>query len=146
MIELKKVSFRYGSDSGSGSGSEDGRAQKEASLTDVSLTVRDGEFILLTGPSGCGKSTMLRIIAGFEKPTTGELYFDDKLVCGGKTFVPPEKLHDAVLQWLPPEKRQSAAPIAQKAARIFSIERHVAEITGIYKNIAYVNNGYPLEH
>ena len=51
----------------------------------------DGEFITLLGPSGCGKTTMLRMIAGFEKPTEGEIYIDRQLVSGGKTFVPPEK-------------------------------------------------------
>ena len=51
----------------------------------------DGEFITLLGPSGCGKTTILRMIAGFEIPTTGEIWIDDRLVSGGKTFVPPEK-------------------------------------------------------
>ena len=49
----------------------------------------DKEFITLLGPSGCGKTTMLRMIAGFERPTTGEIKIDDKVVSGLDVFVPP---------------------------------------------------------
>jgi ABC-type Fe3+/spermidine/putrescine transport system ATPase subunit len=42
-------------------------------LSDVSLDVYDGEFITLLGPSGCGKTTLLRIVAGFERPTQGRV-------------------------------------------------------------------------
>ena len=49
----------------------------------------DREFITLLGPSGCGKTTMLRMIAGFEKPTTGEIRINDVVVSSADKFVPP---------------------------------------------------------
>lgn len=47
---------------------------------DFSLEIRDKEFIVFVGPSGCGKSTTLRMIAGLEEITSGELYIDNELV------------------------------------------------------------------
>lgn len=49
-------------------------------VDDVSLTIHDKEFLVLLGPSGCGKTTLLRMIAGLEEPTAGEIYIDDELV------------------------------------------------------------------
>ena len=46
-------------------------------LSDFSLDISDGEFVVLVGPSGCGKSTTLRILAGLEEPTSGRVYIDD---------------------------------------------------------------------
>ena len=60
-------------------------------LDDFNAKFENGEFITLLGPSGCGKTTMLRIIAGFEKPTSGTVSFDDRVVSSDKVFLPPEK-------------------------------------------------------
>ncbi|WP_271397459.1 ABC transporter ATP-binding protein [Salinicoccus roseus] len=49
-------------------------------VDDFNLEIHDGEFIVLVGPSGCGKSTTLRMIAGLEEITGGELYINDSLV------------------------------------------------------------------
>ncbi|MBI2467361.1 MAG: sn-glycerol-3-phosphate ABC transporter ATP-binding protein UgpC [Candidatus Rokubacteria bacterium] len=49
-------------------------------VRDVSLTIKDQEFIVLVGPSGCGKSTTLRMIAGLEEITSGEIYIGERLV------------------------------------------------------------------
>lgn len=46
----------------------------------INLDIRDQEFIVLVGPSGCGKSTTLRMIAGLEEISSGELYIGDKLM------------------------------------------------------------------
>ena len=49
-------------------------------VKDFNLEIEDKEFIIFVGPSGCGKSTTLRMIAGLEEISKGELYIDDKLV------------------------------------------------------------------
>ena len=49
-------------------------------VSDFNLEIEDKEFIILVGPSGCGKSTTLRMIAGLEEISDGELYIDDRLV------------------------------------------------------------------
>ncbi|MDX1763964.1 MAG: sn-glycerol-3-phosphate ABC transporter ATP-binding protein UgpC [bacterium] len=51
-----------------------------AALNHVSMTVHDGEFVVLVGPSGCGKSTLLRVIAGLEPLTDGEIRLNGKLM------------------------------------------------------------------
>ncbi|ATW23847.1 ABC transporter ATP-binding protein [Candidatus Formimonas warabiya] len=49
-------------------------------VRDFSLEIKDQEFLILVGPSGCGKTTVLRMIAGLEEISSGELYIDDRLV------------------------------------------------------------------
>ncbi|HRS21841.1 MAG TPA: NHLP bacteriocin export ABC transporter permease/ATPase subunit [Clostridia bacterium] len=62
-IEVSHVSFRY---------REDGPLV----LKDVSFEIKEGDYVALVGTSGCGKSTLFRILLGFEKPETGEIYYD----------------------------------------------------------------------
>jgi spermidine/putrescine transport system ATP-binding protein len=63
-VELREVSKHFGS---------------VVAVDRVSLSIQDGEFFSLLGPSGCGKTTTLRLIAGFELPTAGEVYIGGKL-------------------------------------------------------------------
>jgi iron(III) transport system ATP-binding protein len=49
-------------------------------VKDASLTVEPGEFVCFLGPSGCGKTTLLRIITGFEQPTSGNVIYDGKII------------------------------------------------------------------
>lgn len=58
-------------------------------LYDLNLEVRNGEFLTLLGPSGCGKTTLLRLISGFEEPTTGHVFINGKDVSG----LPPHLRH-----------------------------------------------------
>ena len=62
-------------------------------IKNLDLQIADKEFTTLLGPSGCGKTTILRMIAGLETPTSGEIYFDDKCVFTDKKGIniPPEK-------------------------------------------------------
>ncbi|CAB49105.1 ABC transporter ATP-binding protein [Pyrococcus abyssi] len=62
-------------------------------VKELSLEIKDGEFLVLLGPSGCGKTTTLRMIAGLEEPTIGQIYIDDKLVADPEKgiFVPPKE-------------------------------------------------------
>lgn len=62
-------------------------------LKDVDLTINDGEFMTLLGPSGCGKTTTLRVIAGLEKPQSGIITLDDRVIVNTaeQYFEPPSK-------------------------------------------------------
>ncbi len=65
-VELKNISKIY--------------EGKSKAVDNVSLKINDKEFVVIVGPSGCGKSTTLRMVAGLEEITSGELFIDGKLV------------------------------------------------------------------
>lgn len=68
LVNVSKIYQGYGTD------------DEVRAVDDVSLTVEPGEFITLLGPSGCGKTTALRIIAGFELASFGDVYIGDRKV------------------------------------------------------------------
>jgi len=70
MVELRNVTKRFGD---------------FTAVDRIDLTIRQGEFLTLLGPSGCGKTTLLRMISGFETPTSGRVLLDDRDV----TALPP---------------------------------------------------------
>jgi ABC-type sugar transport system ATPase subunit len=64
-IELRKLRKQFG---------------QVVAVKDIDVDIADGEFVVFVGPSGCGKTTTLRMIAGFEDPTAGEIRIDGKIV------------------------------------------------------------------
>ncbi len=72
IIEIRNVSKRFG---------------KVTAVDNISLDIRRGEFFVLLGPSGCGKTTLLRMIAGFEMPTSGQILIDGQDMAG----IPPNQ-------------------------------------------------------
>ncbi|MBL7006756.1 MAG: ABC transporter ATP-binding protein [Spirochaetia bacterium] len=65
QIRLNNITKRFG---------------KAIAVDDLTIEIGDGEFVTLLGPSGCGKTTTLRMIAGLETPTDGDIYIDDVCV------------------------------------------------------------------
>src|SRR5436305_11421932 len=66
---------------------------KTPAVDDVSLSIRDREFMVLLGPSGCGKTTLLRMVAGLEYPDAGRILIGDRDV----TDLPPRQRHIAMV-------------------------------------------------
>ena len=77
-LEVKQLDISYG---------------KKQIVFDVDFSLEESQIGCLLGPSGCGKTTALRAIAGFEKPTKGEIVLNWQKLNGSKTFVEPEKRH-----------------------------------------------------
>ena len=66
---------------------------KTTALCDVSLELKHGEMLFLLGPSGCGKTTLLRSIAGFEQPDSGEIWLKERCIFGENFSLPTQQRH-----------------------------------------------------
>lgn len=75
-LKLSQISKRYG---------------EKVILAPLDLSVKEGAFVALLGPSGCGKTTLLRMIAGLETPSAGEIDLGNQKLFSKDTNVPPEK-------------------------------------------------------
>ena len=64
---------------------------QQSAVNDISFELSGGEILALVGPSGCGKTTTLRIIAGLERPDSGTVCLNDRIVASESVFVPPEQ-------------------------------------------------------
>ncbi|OLT54545.1 ABC transporter ATP-binding protein [Cellulosimicrobium sp. CUA-896] len=88
LLQVRDVSYSY-------------RSSLPPVMEHVDLSIRSGEFFVLLGPSGCGKTTILNQVAGFERPTAGEM-----LVAGERITAPgPDRAvvfqgHESLLGWL----------------------------------------------
>ena len=63
----------------------------QSAVNNISFELSSGEILALVGPSGCGKTTTLRIIAGLERPDSGIIRLNDRVVASESVFVPPEQ-------------------------------------------------------
>ncbi|MBQ6119660.1 MAG: ATP-binding cassette domain-containing protein [Clostridia bacterium] len=72
MLELKHISFNVNGEGG----------DRVEILDDVSFTVKDGQFLVITGPNGGGKSTLARLIMGIEQPTDGQILYNGEDITG----------------------------------------------------------------
>ena len=68
-----------------------------AAVAGLSLDVKPGELVALLGPSGCGKTTTLRLVAGFLKPESGEIWVGDRCLSSPAVVVPPERRRMAMI-------------------------------------------------
>nr|WP_289624860.1 ABC transporter ATP-binding protein [Sinorhizobium sp. 7-81] len=66
-------------------------------VADVSLALRKQAFLALLGPSGCGKTTVLRMIAGFEQPSDGSIFYGERRLSDAERALPPEKRNMAMV-------------------------------------------------
>ena len=127
-VEVKELSFAY-------------ENTDTLILKNLNMQIQEGDFVCLLGQSGCGKSTLLRLLAGLEKPTTGEILIDGKPIKGASLersvvfqdyglfpwMTAGENIVLALKQKFPKQKKSELKAIAK-------------EMLVNFKNCQYVNN------
>ncbi|MBF6570741.1 MAG: ABC transporter ATP-binding protein [Candidatus Binataceae bacterium] len=135
-IEIRNVSMVFGDDTD----------QPTLVLDDVSLQVRDGEFVTVVGPSGCGKSTLLNLLSGLIAPTSGHLFLDGKEVVGASKNYGYMLQRDLLLDWRTIQSnvtlglevrgmpKQEARALAQKYLKFYGLDgyehKYPSELSG----------------
>jgi glucose/arabinose transport system ATP-binding protein len=125
-------------------------AKSVVALDKVELEIRSGEFMVVMGPSGHGKTTLLRVVAGLEEPTDGEVWIGDSLVASPRkgVFIPPKDRNVGMVfqNWaLYPHMKvfdNIAFPLKIKHMPKNEIERKVREIAEVL-GIAETLDRYP---
>ena len=136
MLELRHIAKQFGN---------------TRVLSDLNLTLGDGEIIALSGPSGCGKTTVLRLIAGLETPDQGEIYMDGRLVSRARWILPPHQrelgcvfqeprlwphltvrgnIEFALAGWSRHERHERLEKVAQWTGLNALLERHPSGLSG----------------
>ncbi|MES2159864.1 MAG: ABC transporter ATP-binding protein [Pseudomonadota bacterium] len=107
----------------------------------VSLDVKDGEFVAIVGPSGCGKSTLMKIIAGFEQPSEGEVRIDGTVRRGPSPKGIAISQHGSVFPWLTVQQNLMFGLTGNDHGDKSALADHYAEMVGLKG----FENSYPHE-
>ncbi|MTV37818.1 ABC transporter ATP-binding protein [Duganella radicis] len=107
----------------------------------VSLEVKDGEFVAIVGPSGCGKSTLMKIIAGFEPPSEGEVRIDGAVRHGPSPKGIAISQHGSVFPWLTVQQNLMFGLTGDGHGDKAALADHYAEMVGLKG----FENSYPHE-
>jgi ABC-type nitrate/sulfonate/bicarbonate transport system ATPase subunit len=115
-------------------------------LDKVSLHVREGEFVTLIGPSGSGKSTLFRLIGGVERPDSGDIAIDGKVVTGERGLISYMPQQAALFPWLSVADNISSALMTAGTAKREAKEQamewlHRIHLGGVAKEYPHVLSG-----
>ena len=107
--------------------------EKVTAVSRLSLEVCRGEIVSILGPSGCGKTTTLRLMAGLERPDSGRIVINGRVVASDGGFVPPERRNvGIVLQGFalfPSPHRPAKHPRKTRVSGIFKLKTKTGSIS-----------------